>query len=128
MPHYIKVYGGAMYANWSNAAVALDKLNQIDEKLAATVKRANDLATQLSKLPGVSLKALDGGTNIYELKLDAGIDGVKMGAMLATDYQVRIPKPNANNYSLLSMNETLLYRDLTSLVKCFREAVSQSVK
>jgi threonine aldolase len=128
MPHYIKVYGGTMYGNWSNAAMALDKLNQIDDKLAATVKSANELAAQLSKLPGVSLRALDGGTNIYELKLDAGIDGVKMGAMLATEYQVRIPKPNANNYSLLSMNETLLYRDINSLVKNFREAVSKSGK
>jgi len=128
MPHYIKVYGGTMYANWSNAAMALDKLNQVEDKLAATVKRANELAAQLSKLPGVSLRALDGGTNIYELQLTASIDGVKMGATLATDYQVRIPKPNASNRALLSMNETLLYRDIGNIVKCFREAISKSGK
>jgi len=128
MPHYIKIYGGTMYANWSNAAMALDKLNQVEDKLAATVKRANELAAQLSKLPGVSLKALDGGTNIYELQLATSIDGVKMGAALATDYQVRIPKPNASNRALLSMNETLLYRDMGNIVKCFREAISKSGK
>lgn len=128
MPHYIKIYGGTMYANWSNAAMALDKLNQVEDKLAATVKRANELAAQLSKLPGVSLKALDGGTNIYELQLATSIDGVKMGAALATDYQVRIPKPNASNRALLSMNETLLYRDMGNIVKCFREAFSKSGK
>ncbi len=128
MPHQIKVYGGTMYGNWSNAAMALDKLNQIDDKLAATVKRANELAAQLSKLPGVTLKALDGGTNIYELQLATGIDGSKMGALLATDYQIRIPKPNASNRALLSMNETLLYRDINSLVKSFREAISKSGK
>lgn len=128
MPHLIKIHGGAMYANWANAAMALDKLEKIEERLAQTLQRARELATALNKISGVSLKPLDGGTNIYELQLGPAIDGPKMGALLATEYQVRMPRPNASNRSLLSMNETILYRDVNSLANCFKSAAKSAAK
>jgi threonine aldolase len=65
MPHLIKVHGGAMYGNWSNAAMALHRLDGIETRLQNAIKRADQLFPELNKVSGIKITALPGGTNIY---------------------------------------------------------------
>ena len=69
MPHLIKIHGGNMYGNWLNAAMALHRLEGLEERLQEAIKRSTKIFASLNKIKGVRINALDDGTNIYELSL-----------------------------------------------------------
>ncbi len=62
MPRLIKVHGGNMYGNWANAAMALYRLQGMEARLQAAIKRANEVFEALNKLPGVKVTSTPGGT------------------------------------------------------------------
>jgi threonine aldolase len=124
MPHLIKIHGGSMYGNWANAAMALHKLNGLETRLQNAVKKSAELFTALNKLPGITITALDAGTNIYQLQLAKEIDGKKMQTTLRNSFNIRMPLPDSNNKAMLTVNETLLYRDVSFVVDAFKKAMA----
>jgi threonine aldolase len=64
MPHLIKIHGGAMYSNWTNAAMALHRLEGVETRLKAAVAQSRELFEALNKIPGIKISALNSGTNI----------------------------------------------------------------
>lgn len=123
MPHLIKVHGGSMYGNWTNAAMALYRLQGMEARLQGAKKRAGEVFAALNQLPGIQINPLPGGTNIYSLDLAKGIDGPKMQAMLNKDYNIRMPKPNEQNRTWLTVNETLLYQDAGYVIDAFKKCI-----
>lgn len=123
MPHLIKIHGGTTFSGWPNAAVALSKLDTIEDSLNAAVERSAEVFAGLNRLPGVSVRSLDGGTNIYELELDKKIDGKKMQETLNRDFRVQIPPPNEKNMAHLTVNETILLRGADYIVQAFGKAI-----
>jgi threonine aldolase len=123
IPHLQKIHGGSMYGNWANAAMALHKLDSIEYVLQQAIKRAASLFALLNKQQGISIHAFDGGTNIYELKLDKAIDGKKFQASMRDNWKIRMPMPDQNNKVLITVNETLLYREEDYLINAFRKSV-----
>jgi threonine aldolase len=117
MPHLMKIHGGSMYGNWTNAAMALYRLEQIEARFKDVVKRSNELVAGLNKLSGVNLRALEGGTNIYNLELAKGIDGKKLQESLNKEYNIRIAGFNEKNATRLTMNETLLYQSAEFVIR-----------
>ena len=65
MPHLMKIHGGSMYGNWTNAAMALQRLEGFEERLQNSIKRANEIFAELNKESKIKITPLDGGTNIY---------------------------------------------------------------
>jgi len=123
MAHLIKVYGGNMYSNWPNAAMALYRLEGFDTRLQNAVKMSAEIFTALNKLPGVQVKALDGGTNMYSLQLAKEIDGKKMQATLNKEFNIRMPRPNDKNQTQLAVNETLLYQNADYIINAFKKSI-----
>lgn len=123
MPHLIKIHGGNMFGNWLNAAMALHRLEGIEERLQQAIRRSEEIFSSVNKIPGVKITALDGGTNIYHMKLPAGIDGKKFSDVLATRYFISIRRPNVNGETQVTVNETLLYRDAKYIVDAFMEGI-----
>jgi threonine aldolase len=123
MPHLIKVHGGSMYGNWTNAAMAVYRLEGIEKRFKDVVSRANELMTALNTLKGVKISALESGTNIYNLQLDQTVNGKKLQEGLNTKYNIRIAGFNQNNSTLLTMNETLLYQTPGYVLDAFRESL-----
>lgn len=123
MPHLIKVHGGSMFGNWANAAMALYRLQGIDERLQAAVKRANEVFAALNKLPGIKINSFPGGTNIYSLELSKEIDGKKMQETLLKKYNIGIPPPNDNHHGQLTVNETLLYQSASYVTNAFKNSI-----
>jgi threonine aldolase len=123
MPHLIKVHGGTMYGNWANAAMALYRLEGIETRLRNTVQKANELFEALNKISGITIKALPGGTNIYNFALSPKIDCAKTRDKLNTTFNIRIGRFNDKNESFLTVNETLLYQDNNYIINAFKKSM-----
>ncbi len=124
MPHLIKIHGGAMYGNWANAAMALHRLEGLETRLQTAVTRSTELFTELNKIPGIKITALDAGTNIHQLQLGKEVDGRKLQTTLRNSYNIRIPGPDKNNKVMFSINETLLYKENSFIIEAFKKAIA----
>ena len=123
MPHLMKVHGGSMFGNWTNAALALYRLDNIENRFKEVVRRTNELVTGLNKLSGCRLEALTGGTNIYNFQLASEIDGKKLQERLSKEYNIRIPALNERNTTHLTMNETILYQNADYVINAFGKGI-----
>ena len=119
MGHLMKIYGGSMYRNWANAAIAL---HTMEGRLAEARKRTTELFAALNASGKVQVEPLTGGTNIYPAQLAKGIDGKKLVAFLKSE-GIRIAGANEEGRFWLTVNETLLYRDLESVKGAFTKAL-----
>jgi threonine aldolase len=120
----IKIHGGNMFGNWLNASMASYKLDSIEEKLQLAIKRSKEIFADLEKL-GIKVSALEGGTNIYSAKFPAGINIQKFGEAL-NGYFIRIPRPNEKGEGMISVNETLLYREPKYIIDAFKESLNKA--
>lgn len=123
IPHQIKVHGGSMYGNWTNAAMALHRLEGLETRLQLARQRADALFVQLNKLGSIRVEPISDGTNIYELKLEPSIDRKKFHSSMTSKFNIRLGMPNEKNESLIWVNETLLYRPLEAMLEAFRQSV-----
>lgn len=123
MAHLIKIHGGSMYGNWTNAAMALYKLDGFETRLQNAIKMSAEIFSELNKIQGITIKPLDGGTNIYSMELGKEIDDKKMQDILNKDFDIRIPRPNDKNHTQLSVNETLLYQDAAYIINAFKKSI-----
>ncbi|RYG42647.1 MAG: aminotransferase class I/II-fold pyridoxal phosphate-dependent enzyme [Chitinophagaceae bacterium] len=122
MTHLVKVHGGSMFGNWSNAAMALYRLEGTEARLKQAIQQSAGLFDSINRIAGLKVSPLPGGSNIYSLQLDKNIEGKKFQAFLNTEYKMVIPRPDAANRSLISVNETMLYRDSAYITEGFRKA------
>ncbi|HEV7780704.1 MAG TPA: beta-eliminating lyase-related protein, partial [Chitinophagaceae bacterium] len=123
MPHLVKIHGGTMYGNWANAAMALSRLEGIEDRLKESIKRSEQVFDGLNKIPGVKISSLDNGTNIYSLQLPGTLDVKKLNEVLTKQYMIRIPRPNDKNLAFITVNETLLSRDAAYVIDAFTNAI-----
>jgi threonine aldolase len=127
MPHLIKIHGGNMYGNWLNAAMAVHRLEGIEERLQQAIQRSTEIFAALSKINGIKINALDGGTNIYSMNLPAGINVQKLADQLSSKYYIRIvPRADEKGNVKITVNETLLYRDPKYITDAFKEGLKMA--
>ncbi|MDB5158441.1 MAG: aminotransferase class I/II-fold pyridoxal phosphate-dependent enzyme [Mucilaginibacter sp.] len=123
MEHLIKVHGGTAFSCWTNAAMALHHLEGLTERLKLSADKANTLFTSLNELPGLSVKAIANGSNIFDLHLPQGIDPAKFRKAMATADQIQIGRANKENLVKLRINETLLLQDNQKIIRAFSSAL-----
>ena len=61
MEHLVKIHGGSMYQNWTNAAMALHQLEDIEQRLLATREKADKLFGALNRIPGIQVQPVPDG-------------------------------------------------------------------
>jgi len=120
MEHLVKVHGGAMYQNWTNASIALHNLQDIELRLQQTRERAEKLFASLNKVPGIRITPVPQGCNIFYMRLEKGYDLTTFARSLAEKHAIRIPTPEEDGASRLHVNESLLLRDEASVADAFR--------
>lgn len=125
MVHLIKIHGGTMYGNWTNAAMALHRLEGIESRLQKTIKNSEEIFTSLNEMPNIKINPIDGGTNIYILKLSPPVNGKKMKDILATQ-GILVGNPNNSNEIRITVNETLLYKDTRVIIDSFNNALKSA--
>lgn len=122
MPHLVKIHGGTVFSNWVSAAMVLSRLEGIENRLRESIQQATTIFAGLNKLPGLKVSALEGGTNIYTLEIDQKIDGNKMQQQLNKEFNIRIPPPGDKHKTILTVNETILYRDAAYIINAFKNS------
>jgi threonine aldolase len=123
MPHLIKIHGGNMFGNWLNAAMALHRLEGVEERLKEAIRRSKEIFAALNEA-GIKVQPLNGGTNIYNIQFPAGIDLKKVGGELNKSF-IRMPRPDATGAGKITVNETLLYREPKYIADAIKGAVSE---
>jgi threonine aldolase len=123
MPHLIKIHGGSMYGNWTNAAMAMERLEGFENRLQNSIKRANEIFSELNKLASIKITPLLGGTNIYQLTLSGKADGKKLRESLNKTYNIKMAPFNEKNEAQLTVNETLLYQTADYVIHAFKKSI-----
>lgn len=125
MPHLIKIHGGSMYSNFTNAAMALHRLDGFEERLQEAIKRSKEIFTGLNKIKGVKVTALENGSNMQRLQIPANTNIQALREELAKAF-IRIPRPNEKGEALISVNETLLYAEPAFIINAWKTAIEKS--
>lgn len=126
MEHLVKIHGGTQFGNWPNAALALQKLESIDQILKKAIAYWNELMPMLNKIGGFEISALEGGTNTYQIQLADEKDGGKFQDTLLKEYRIQMPRPSPAGKSYITVNETLLARDKQEIVDGFAGAIGRA--
>jgi threonine aldolase len=123
IPLLMKVHGGTLYSNWTNAAMAMNRLEGFEARQKEVVSRSREIISGLNKINGLQISVLDNGTNIHLMKFAKEIDGVKLQDNLAKNHNIKIGKANEQNDLKMTMNETLLYKSVEEIVGAFRKSL-----
>ena len=113
-----------MYANWTNAGMALYRLEGLEARIKEVVTRSRELFERLNKIDGIQINSLEGGTNIFQMTLNKKINGAKMHERMREEFNIQFQRPNDLNQSMLTVNETMLYQNNDYLVQAFRDSIS----
>jgi threonine aldolase len=123
MVHLMKIHGGSMYGNWTNAAMALHRLEGFETRLKSAIASSREIFSALNQFSGIKIEPLPQGTNIYSIKLSKSIDARKMQTKLNQEFNIRMPMPNAENQGTLTVNETLLYQSADYIISAFKKSM-----
>lgn len=123
MEHLVKIHGGAMYRNWTNAAMALYQLEGIEDRLKKSKEKADVLFSELNKIPGISITPIPDGSNIFNFQLTKGYDAQDLQRILRDKHIIRISPAQQDGLIKLHVNESILLRDTVSIVNAFKDAL-----
>ncbi len=123
MVHLMKIHGGSMYGNWLNAAMALHRMEGLESRLKSAIATAEKLFSTINNNPGINVSPLQDGTNIYLMKITGKVNGAKMVEQLASNYNIRMLRPDRNGEIRVTVNETLLYREPDWIIEAFKTAI-----
>lgn len=112
-----------MYQNWTNAAMALHTLDGLDERLRAAKERADRLFAALNTIPGLHVRPVPDGCNVFLLQVDKGYDGKTLAKVLREKYAVWTPGPEEDGFSRLRVSEGVGAMDVDATVAAFRAAM-----
>jgi threonine aldolase len=122
VPHLLKVHGGSMYGNWTNAAMALYRLEGMESRLRDAIDRSKIIFAELNRMQGFSVQTLEGGTNIYSMRIPEKTDVGRFREKLRNVHGIIVPPTNPKREILLTVNETLLYRTADEIIAAFRSS------
>lgn len=128
VPHLMKVHGGSMFGNWTNAAMALHKLEGFEDRQKRSIAAFAEITEGINKIPGCSIRPIPGGTNIYVLQLPKGINSRVFQNEMGDLYRVWMGRPNENGQVQITVNETLLYRSPIEVVTAIKNSVKKATK
>lgn len=124
--HHIKILGGTAFQSWSNTAVALHYLENIEDRWREVIIKVNSLIAGLNKIYGITITALNNGTNIYYLKLEDGINFTQLADYLYKEHLIWIGVTNDIGMVNLYVNESLLTRDNNTLINAWKKGIEKA--
>ena len=124
--YQIKIYGGTVFQNWGNTAMALYYLKGIEKRWKNVVTSANKLIEELNKINGVSITNLKNGTNIYNLKLAKEVSLKKLAGFLYNEYNIWLGRANEKGIVKFSVNESLLTRNINDIVDAWKMGIEKA--
>ena len=124
--HQIKILGGTVYQTWVNTAMALHALDGIEERWGKVAAKTRELLQAVNSVKGLTLKAIENGTNGFLLTLDSGIDGKKLVEFLRNERQINLRPANDKGDIMLYVNESLLSWQAADIKKGLVEGIEKA--
>ena len=125
VPHLIKIYGGTILQAWPSTAVALYYLNGIDERLKQTIQTSEKLIAELNKIEGVNISSINGGTNIFYMKLDEKINYDEFRKFLSEEYNILLRPMGEDKIVKFVVNESVLTRNSQDIVDVWKIGIKK---
>ena len=125
VPHLIKIYGGTILQAWPSTAVAYHYLNGIEERLQQTIQTSKKLIAELNKIEGVNISSINGGTNIFYLKLDEKLDYDAFRNFLREEYSILLRPISEDKIVKFVINESVLTRNSQEIVNAWKIGVKK---
>lgn len=118
MPHLVKMHGGSMYGNWTNAAMALQEVDGYRERLVKAKTKGGELISMLNRLPQIKISSWPDASSMYGLEL-SGMN-TQMFRKSLTEQGITV----ASTY--FTVNVSVLHRDNNELFNAFKTAASKA--
>jgi len=126
MDHQVKIHGGSMFSNWTNAAVALHHLEGLEERLNKVRLKATDLIKSFNALNISITPAVKNNTNMFYLKFLQQVDIKKVIANLKDKHNIVLQSPNQEGIIRITINDSLLLQENEKIIGSFKEAIKSS--
>jgi len=120
--HNRRLFGGALPGAWPLAAVALHFLDGFEERFAAGVSAGRELTNALNDLPGLRLREIPDGSNLFMLYVDSGDPQQLREALRTRGIQLSAPSQNFRGFVLV-INETLARKPVVEVLSAFEESL-----
>ncbi len=117
-----RMFGGGIPFGYLAAGLSLNGLEGFEAKFAESFAKATELFTEISKLPNISIKTFEHGSNIFELILDDAIDTDQFVVNLRNN-KIVVTWPNSEwHVPLLHVNPSILRQTNDEILQAFAQA------
>ena len=125
--HDRRMFGGGLASANFAAALALQGIDGFEERFNRAMTRARALFDKISALESINVERFEHGSNIFSLKLEAGVDSTRFVKTLE-EHSVSVSAPDDDHARriLLTVNPTLLRQDIQELHCAFERAITES--
>ncbi len=124
--HQIKILGGTVFQNWSNAAVALHYLEGIEKRWEEIILTSSKLIADLNNMKGISIKPITNGTNIYNMEIAEKIDLKKLAIYLYNEHSIWLGRANEEGIVKFTINESILTRSLEDILIAWKKGIEKA--
>ncbi|MEE2884636.1 MAG: aminotransferase class I/II-fold pyridoxal phosphate-dependent enzyme [Chloroflexota bacterium] len=124
--HERRMFGGSLSSSYIAAALALKESGSFEPKFKESMQRASDLIKALAKLPQISIKTFDNGSNIFLATLNKTID-VDAFVLSLQRRMIFVYKDDTNPFQInITINPTILRRSAEELLASFKQAFTEA--
>ena len=125
--HDRRMFGGGLASANFAAALALQGIDGFEERFNRAMTRARALFDRINVLESVNIEHFEHGSNIFSLKLEAGVDSTRFVEVLE-EHSVSVSAPDDDHAGriLLTVNPTVLRQDIQELHCAFERAITES--
>lgn len=118
MPRIMKMYGGLMYRNWTNAVMALQEVDGFMERMIKAKSKGEELIAMLNGLPQIKISSWPGSTLIHRMELKGVNPQVFVKSLAARNITA-----GSTNFMV---NVSILHRGNDELFSAFKNALSSA--
>ncbi len=119
---WMKPLGGVAFQSWPDAAIALDSLDGIEQRLGDVREQSETLLSGIGQLPGLRIERIPHGCHAAKLYVDA-VDAGEFTTRLYDRHNILLRDPTRDGFIMLKMNETLLGVSPASIYEAFTDAL-----
>ena len=125
--HDRRMFGGGLASANFAAALALQGIDGFEERFNLAMTRASVLFETINALESITVEPFEHGSNIFPLKLEAGVDSTRFVEVLE-EHSVSVSPPDSDHAGriLLTVNPTVLRQDIQELHCAFERAITES--
>jgi len=124
--HQIKILGGTTFQTWTNTSVALHYLKGIEERWDQVKRSGAKLIEALNQIKGISIQALENGSNIHYLRLSEGINLQRLASYLDEEHHIWLDNEDEKGMVKFLINESLLLKPLQDIITAWKQGVAKA--